>query len=119
MENGNETTKKETEGQKVKAGKKKKKKNGKKILLILVLVLIAGLGAFAWYRSRQASAASAGAEEIQTATVTRMDISSELSESSSLQPKDTYEVTSLVEGEIIACYFEAGDQVKGSGPLCD
>lgn len=113
MENGNETTKKEKEGQQVKVGKKKKKrKNGKKILLILVLVLIAGLGAFAWYRSRQASAASAGAEEVQTATVSRMDITSELSESSSLEPKDTYEVTSLVEGEIIACYFEEGDQVE-------
>ena len=29
-----------------------------------------------------------------------------------IRDRDTYEVTSLVEGEIIACYFEEGDQVE-------
>ena len=61
------------------------------------------------YSSRAAAVSSAAEEEVQTAEVTRRNISSELSESSSLEPKDTYEVTSLVEGEIIACYFEEGD----------
>ena len=94
------------------AKKKRKRKKGKKLFIILTVVLIAGLGAFYWYHSRAAAVSSAAEEEVQTAEVTRRNISSELSESSSLEPKDTYEVTSLVEGEIIACYFEEGDQVE-------
>ena len=67
--------------------------------------MIAGLGAFYWYHSRAAAVSSAAEEEVQTAEVTRRNISSELSESSSLEPKDTYEVTSLVEGEINRLLF--------------
>jgi len=49
---------------------------------------------------------------VSTATVKRTDISSELTASSSLSPKDTYEVTSLVEGEVIEANFEEGDVVE-------
>ena len=41
-----------------------------------------------------------------------MDITSELTASSSLSPKDTYEVTSLVEGEVLEALFEEGDVVE-------
>lgn len=49
---------------------------------------------------------------MSTATVKRTDINSELTASSSLSPKDTYEVTSLVEGEVIEANFEEGDVVE-------
>ena len=49
---------------------------------------------------------------MSTATVKRTDISSELTASSALSPKDTYEVTSLVEGEVIEANFEEGDVVE-------
>ena len=41
-----------------------------------------------------------------------MDITSELTASSSLSPKDTCEVTSLVEGEVLEALFEEGDVVE-------
>ncbi|MBQ7797143.1 MAG: efflux RND transporter periplasmic adaptor subunit [Lachnospiraceae bacterium] len=65
-----------------------------------------------FFRSRQRMAAAATETAVQTATVSRMDISSELSASSSLSPKDTYEVTSLVEGEVLEALFEEGDVVE-------
>ncbi len=92
--------------------KKRKRKKGKKIILILAVVLIAGLGGFAFYKRNQAKKTAASAKEVQTATVTRMDISSELTASSSLSPKDTYEVTSLVEGAVLEALFEEGDVVE-------
>lgn len=93
-------------------GRRGKKKKGKKILIVLVLLLIGGGGAFAFLKNKKETAMSAAAGEVQTAMVTRMDISSELTGSSSLSPKDTYEVTSLVEGEVLEALFEEGDVVE-------
>ncbi len=92
--------------------RRKRKKKGKGLLIVCVLLLAAGLAGFAWYRNRQTTVASADVQAVQTASVTRMDITSELTASSSLAPKDTYEVTSLVEGEILAADFEEGDIVE-------
>lgn len=98
------------------AGKKDKRRKKKKkriAALALVLVIVCGGGAFAYQRSRQASqAAAAAASQQRTATVERRNITSELSSSGTLSPKDTYEITSLVEGEIISADFEEGDQVE-------
>lgn len=41
-----------------------------------------------------------------------MTISSELSGSGTLSPKDSYTITSLVEGNVISADFEVGDEVK-------
>lgn len=93
-------------------GKRGKKKKGKKLLIVLILILIAGTAVFALRKNKQKAAMAAAAGNVQTATAERMDISSELTASSSLSPKDTYEVTSLVEGEVLEALFEEGDVVE-------
>ena len=60
----------------------------------------------------RSKAASAKAEGEKTATVERRSITSELSSSGTISPKDTYEITSLVEGDVIGADFEEGDQVE-------
>lgn len=93
-----------------KTGKKKRK--GKKIVIILLIVLAAVMGVMAMVREQKAKTASTGAKEVRTATVGKRDITSELSSSGTISPKDTYDITSLVEGEVIAADFEEGDQVE-------
>ena len=44
--------------------------------------------------------------------VTKMNINSELSGSGTLSPKDSYTITSLVEGKVIETFFEEGDKVE-------
>lgn len=89
-----------------------KKKKWKKVVAAVVVLAAAGVGGFLFYQNKQKTAASAASGTVQTATVTRMDISSELTASSSLSPKDTYNVTSLVEGEVLEALFEEGDYVE-------
>lgn len=95
-----------------KGTKKRKRKKSKKALIILILILIAGLAGFLFWKRTRGEKSSASAAAVRTGQVTRMDISSELTASSSLSPKDTYEVTSLVEGEILEALFEEGDVVE-------
>ena len=91
---------------------KKKRKKGKKLLVILVVILVAAVAGYWFWSNKKKEAAARNTGSVQTATVTRMDISSELTASSSLSPKDTYEVTSLVEGEVLEALFEEGDVVE-------
>lgn len=49
---------------------------------------------------------------IQTEIVEKRDIEKVLSSSGTIQPLNTYEVTTLVDGEVIAANFEEGDQVE-------
>ena len=102
------------ENEKVAAEKKRKKRKGKsgRIEIVLIVVLAALLGGFFLYKKKTSSQKSQGDQSVSTATVKRTDISSELTASSSLSPKDTYEVTSLVEGEVIEANFEEGDVVE-------
>ena len=79
------------------------------LVVLAVLLLFAVFGQKALARSKTASS---GAENVRTASVTRGSITSELSSSGTISPKDTYEITSLAEGEIIAADFEEGDQVE-------
>lgn len=95
-----------------KSTRKRRKKKGKTVLILLVLLLIAGAAGFFYWRRTKEAAASASVKAVQTSRAVTMDISSELTASSSLSPKDTYEVTSLVEGEILEALFEEGDQVE-------
>lgn len=92
--------------------KKKKRKKGKKIFFILLLLLAGIIGAFYYNRKQQAEKAGAAAKAVQTASVERRDITSELTASSTLSPKDTYEITALVEGEVLEAPFEEGDVVE-------
>ena len=102
------------ENEKVDVEKKRKKRKGKsgRIVIVLIVVLAALLGGFFLYKKKTSSQKSQGDQSVSTATVKRTDISSELTASSSLSPKDTYEVTALVEGEVIEANFEEGDVVE-------
>lgn len=102
------------ENEKVAAEKKRKKRKGKsgRIVIVLIVVLAVLLGGFFLYKKKTTSQKRQGDQSVSTATVKRTDISSELTASSALSPKDTYEVTSLVEGEVIEANFEEGDVVE-------
>lgn len=95
-----------------KAFKKRKRKRGSGQRSFWRAVLAAGLGGFFFWKQKQAVKASDTADKVQTAKAAVMDITSELTASSSLSPKDTYEVTSLVEGEVLEALFEEGDVVE-------
>ena len=102
------------ENEKVAVEKKRKKRKGKsgRIVIVLIVVLAALLGGFFLYKKKTSSQKRQGDQSVSTATVKWTDISSELTASSALSPKDTYEVTSLVEGEVIEANFEEGDVVE-------
>ena len=102
------------ENEKVAVDKKRKKRKGKsgRIVIVLIVVLAVLLGGFFLYKKRSGAQKSKGDQSVSTATVKRTDITSELTASSALSPKDTYEVTSLVEGEVIEANFEEGDVVE-------
>ena len=97
--------------------KKKKKRRGRLTGKQKAVRVIAGAAvivlAAAGYRqySMKASAPAGAAEAQKTAAVQRMDMVSSLSSSGSLSPKDTYNITSLVSGDVITADFEEGDQV--------
>lgn len=91
--------------------KKWKGKKSKKIGIIViagVLFVAGGIG----FSHAGAKKPSAKASEVRTAVVTRGNLTSELSSSGTIEPKDTYSITSLVEGEVITADFEEGDQVE-------
>lgn len=91
---------------------KKRKGKRKQILIILILILAALTGlifALSYKKSREADAET---KKIKTAVVTKKDISSKLSSSGTISPKDTYDITSLAEGEVIEANFEEGDEVE-------
>lgn len=84
----------------------------KKMFPVLLLILAAGGGFLFWNRHREkAQAAGTAAGQIRTAAAKRGTLVSELSASGTISPKDTYTITSLVEGEVILADFEEGDQV--------
>ena len=92
--------------------KKKSKGKSKKVLIILTLILIIVAGAIAAFEYKKSKTASAEADKVKTAVATKRDITSELSSSGTIAPKDTYDITSLAEGEVIEANFEEGDEVE-------
>lgn len=106
--------KKQTEVTPKEQGSVRKKGNGmkgKKAVPALVLAAaVIGVLAFLQH-SNQAKAAQAKAGAVRTGVATVGRIASELSSSGVVSPKNTYSITSLVEGEVIAADFEEGDQV--------
>lgn len=80
--------------------------------MILLLFLAVLLLFFLWKGLFAGKGEEGIGEQAQrTALVTRGSITSELSSSGVISPKDTYSLTSLVEGEVTAADFEEGDQV--------
>lgn len=108
--------KRQGEEETAKAGRKRRKQSGirgRGLAVKIVIGLAAvGLAAAGVYRY-QAKAAFQGGEETRqrTAQVERRSIVSSLSSSGSLSPKDTYNITSLVSGDVVTADFEEGDQV--------
>lgn len=91
----------------------KRRNGGSKKAVIIILVILAAAAVFGVPKIlAKSKKASAKTTAVRTATVTKGDITSELSSSGTISPKDTYEITSLVEGEIISADFEEGDQVE-------
>ena len=74
----------------------KKKKKWIKLVIILLVIAIAARAIFVW-KSHKAKAAAAAATAENTATVEKRSISSQLSSSGTLEAKDTYSITSMVD----------------------
>ena len=92
--------------------KRKGRIKGKKILILLIVILAVLAGAIGTVSYKKSKEVSAAAKSVKTARVTKQDIVSELSSSGTISPLNTYEITSLVEGEVIAADFEEGDEVE-------
>ena len=90
---------------------KNRKKKTTVIIAAAAFVLLAAAGTAA-LRSSGRSAGTGKGTAVMTAPVTRQDISSRLSSSGVLKPRNSYHVSSLAEGEITSADFEVGDQVE-------
>lgn len=96
---------------KAKNGAKKifQKKNKKKIISITAVLLALVLIIFLF----KGCGKKADKSEINTGKVTKGDITKIIEGSGTIEAIDQYEVTSVgIKGEIIACNFEEGDEVK-------
>ena len=96
-----------------KKGKQLSGKNRKKRVLLIAagVAVLAGGGLFWHSHSAKAKMASAKTGEQKTAIATVGTLTSELTSSGTISPKDTYIITSLVEGTVLTADFEEGDQV--------
>ena len=96
-----------------KKGKQLSGKNKKKRVLLIAagVAVLAGGGLFWHSHSAKAKMASAKTGEQKTAIATVGTLTSELTSSGTISPKDTYTITSLVEGTVLTADFEEGDQV--------
>lgn len=90
---------------------KNRKKKKTVIIAAAAFVLLAAAGTAA-LRISGRSAGTGRGTAVMTAPVTRQDISSRLSSSGVLKPRNSYQVSSLAEGEITSADFEVGDQVE-------
>lgn len=86
------------------------KKPGKKLILGAVLLIAIAGGAFFVYQ-KKAAAAEKKDSSVRTGTVTRQTIQQSLSSSGTISPKNSYTITSMVEGKVISADFNEGDQV--------
>ena len=92
--------------------KRKGRIKGKKVLVFLIIILAVLAGVMVAAGLKKSKAASAAEKSIRTAKAAKQDIVSELSSSGTISPQNTYDITSLVEGEVIAADFEEGDEVE-------
>lgn len=91
------------------AAPKKKRKWPKRLVILAVVLALAWLGV-QWFGGRGHRNAVMNSAYME-APVERRDIVSQLSYSGTLEPADSYTVTSLVSGEILGADFEEGDIV--------
>lgn len=96
----------------MKAVARKGKKTKKAIWIITGVTVLAAAAFTALAFMGRTNKTSASAAEHKTAIAQKRTITAELSSSGTISPKDTYSITSLVEGEVIEADFEEGDQVS-------
>ena len=90
--------------------KPKKKRRWKKFAVAgVALMVVAGV---AWQLLSPSQSAAAADTSYTTAEVTRMDVSSSITGSGTLEAADSYSVSTLLEGTILTADFEEGDQVE-------
>lgn len=82
-----------------------------KKLIFATVVLMAAAGGAAFYLNKQKTVTGSSAE-LKTGTVTRQTIQSSLSSSGTISPKNSYKITSMVDGTIISADFQEGDVVE-------
>lgn len=90
--------------------KRTEKKPVKKLVLGAVLLAVIAGGAVFVYQKKAASS-SKKETSVRTGTVTRQTIQQSLSSSGTISPKNSYTITSMVEGKVISADFNEGDQV--------
>ena len=90
--------------------KKKRQQFIRKILIfiIVIVVVIVSINLILKNRKKKAEI-NETMKNVQTAR--KMNISSEISGSGTLKPKDSYTITSLVEGNVTNVFFSVGDKV--------
>ena len=87
-----------------------KKRRWKKFAVAgVALVVAAGVG---WQMLSPGQSSAASATSYTTAEVTRMDVSSSITGSGTLEAADSYSMTTLIEGSILTADFEEGDEVE-------
>jgi HlyD family secretion protein len=88
--------------------------NWKKVIIWVVILAVLVIGAQIVIQRMKSQVKNRLQEqvEINTASAEVRDIQNVLSSSGTIAPLNTYEVTTLVEGEIIAADFEEGDTVE-------
>jgi HlyD family secretion protein len=101
-------------GQIINTGKSRKKKVMRGIIIAAVLVVVVVL---VYSRGKKGQNRDDAQATSQTVKVEKRDIKSILSSSGTIEPLNTYDVKTLVEGEVITADFEEGDQVKDGDVL--
>lgn len=92
-------------------GSRKRKKNKKAIITAVVVIAIAVIAVIMWLVLRKKTSVTAAAT-VKTTTVTKGDLTSEISSSGTITAKNSYSITSLATGKIVEADFEEGDMVK-------
>lgn len=112
---GNTTEKNGAPAQSAGALVRKKKKRRKKIIIAIVVIILI----FLFAKQKM----NAGAQVIDVTNqylnyeVVQQDITQTITGSGSIEPADSYTVTSLLEGDILKAPFEEGDIVKKDSVL--
>lgn len=89
-----------------------RKINWKKIIKLVIILVILVVGAKYVLQRFVKNKVGEMEATVATAMAEKRDIKTTLSSSGTIQPLNTYEVTSLVDGEILKADFEEGDQVE-------
>lgn len=95
---------------KLKNRRSRKKLSKKQIALIIICVIV--LVAIGGSVIKKITGNKQAESEYEMLTVQRVDIQSTVDGSSIVEANDTYDVSALVQGEILADHFEEGDVVK-------